>query len=153
MDAFGSAVPLKIGFEPTFAPAAGVEITGTSVVASTVNDLAAEDTAPAVATMLCAPLPSAVAGVKLQAPVRSVVAVPTVVVPSFTVTTDPAAALPLTSGKGPIVVPSAGAVIVGTSSVPSTVKVRAVEVAVLPTASVAVAVIVCCPALSAVVGV
>ena len=132
-----SAVPLICGFAPTVAPAAGVEITGTSVAASTVNvregeDLVFPKASVAVTMMLCAPALNTAVTEYVHAPNAFALAVPSTAVPSLIVTLAFFSAEPEMVGFVPTLAPSAGAVTIGTSVVSSTVKPRFAE-EVVPT--------------------
>ena len=120
---FASAVPLMLGVvEFTSAPAAGPLITGTAgAVVSTVNatavDAGLEPTKlVAVAVMLCAPLLYA-ADVQLQAPLAFAAVVHRVVAPSFTVIVALARPVPVMVGIAFVVLPAAGAVMLGAGGI------------------------------------
>ena len=158
-----SAVPAITGvvslIEP---PDAGLLTTGAAgAVVSTVSSRATElalvfpAASVAVATRACEPSLSAVPDVQLQLPFASAVAVQIVVLPSLTATLLFASAVPLIVGLVLFVtVPETGLVSSGADGgVWSIVKVTAADAGLaLPAGSVATAVNVCEPSLSAVPG-
>lgn len=155
-----SAVPVIVGLVFFVAPLIVVRIGLSGAVVSTVVVMAVElgDTFPAVsvavAVIMWAPSPSGVDGVKVQAPVADALEVPRLDAPSKTVTVLLASAVPaimtLPLPEEPLRVEITGLL----GGVTSTVNVIAVDASeVLPAGSLALAVIVCAVAVSALIGV
>lgn len=156
----GTPVPLKVGVVSlSTTPVAGELIDEDALLIvneRAVAGLTLPATSVAVAITLCAPLIMPVGASHVQLPLASAVAVQTVVVPSTNVTVLPASAVPLKVGVLSLVVLlAAGLLMTGAAgAVLSMVNARVVDaVPVLPVASVAVAVMLCAPALIALVGV
>ncbi len=109
----------------------------------------------AVTASACGPSLSGVVGVQLQLPLPSATAVQTGLPPSVTLTVLPGSAVPLSVGVlSPVVLPAVGEITVGAAgAVLSTVKLRVGEVTLPPPESVTVAIRLCGPLPSAVLGV
>ncbi len=186
MVASGSALPVKVGVVSSVVvpsligavtvPASSPMAVSTGAAGAPVSTLklTVPEAGPvlpaasvAVSEMACGPSPSGVAGVKLQVPAASAIAVPRMAAPSRMVMVASGSALPVKVGVvssvvvpsliGAVTVPASSpmAVSTGAAGTPvSTLKVTVPEAGpVLPAASVAVSEMACGPSPSGVAGV
>lgn len=159
-----SAVPANIGVVVLIAPAlGGLLTTGAAGACVSICNTTGAESAPilpaasvALAVIVYVPLLNGVLGVQIQSPFWSVVAVQSVLPPSFTLTWLPASAVPVKAGVVSLVaLPLAGLLMLGAAgAAKSIVKLTGADtLPVLPAGSIAVAVSVWLPAFSGVEGV